>query len=212
MKPKFILIPFIIITLSFTSACTLFTVRTLNEDAEAKAGFDADAYVESVWESLFIPAYLDQAQEITQLLSQLRTDEAATTAEHGRRTGTGNYSFMVYGEANVLSVDLESRIGLMAIDLTPFDGEADAHIAIGPVLRRTNIAAIDAVGFIQFNDFVNQTEFATVSDAVKNRIVAEVLEPLDLASLEGRTINFRGAFTLNDIDALEIVPIRIEVQ
>lgn len=211
MKSKYVLILFII-ALSFTSACTLFTVRTLNEDAEAKAGFDAAGYVESVWESQFIPTYLEQAQEITSLLTQLREDESTTTTAHGKRTGTGNFSFMVYGEAQVLDVDLESRIGLMAIDLAPYDGEADANIAIGPVLRRTNIAAVDAVGFIQFNDFVNQTEFANVSDAVKNRIVAEVLEPIDLASLEGKTINFRGAFTLNDINALEIVPVRIEVQ
>jgi predicted lipoprotein len=211
MKSKFLLILFIL-ALSSTSACTLFTVRTLDEDSEAKAGFNAEAYVEGIWESQFIPAYMDQAQEITGLLTQLRENESATIETYGKRTGTGNYSFMVHGEAQVLSVDTESRIGLMEIDLTPYDGTADATVAIGPVIRRTNIAAVDAVGFIQFNDFVNQTEFATVSDAIKTRILNEVLTPIDLPSLQGKTINFRGAFTLNDINALEIVPIRIEVQ
>ena len=207
------LIPYLLLLLIFSlTGCTLATVRSLNEDAEAKAGFNPDLYVESIWESQFLPIVQERAVEMNALLEAIRTDQNAAIETYGSRTGTGAFSFLTFAEARVLSLDTESRVGLMSIDLEPFDGVADATIAIGPVIRRRNNAAIDAVGFIRFNDFVNQTEFSSVSDAIKSRILRDVLEPLDLSTLVGQTIFFRGAFTLENIDELEIIPITLEVR
>ena len=212
MLKKFRLILGLISIVLAVTSCQLATVRSLSEDDEAKAGFDPHNYVHEMWETRFVPTFLESAVEINQLLAEIRADRDAAITAHGNRSGTGNFSFMVHGEARVLEVDTESRIGLMSVDFDPFDGQPDANIAIGPVIRRTNNAAIDAVGFIRFNDFVNQTEFASVSDAIKSRILTEVLEPLDLPSLQDQTIAFYGAFTLDDVNNMEIVPIRIEVR
>lgn len=193
------------------SGCTFATVRSLEDDEEAKAGFDPNAYVDGIWEDQLIATITENAIEINDLLSEIDADEDAAIERHGARSGTGAYSFMVHGEAEVLEVNLESRIGLMTLDFAPTDGEADATMAIGPVIRNRNNSVRDAVGFIQFNDFVNQTEFAGVSSAIKDRILAEVIEPLALDSLQGKTISFYGAFTFDNRDDIEIVPIQVEV-
>lgn len=205
------LLLFSLVSLSL-SACTLATVRSLSDDDEAKAGFNADDYVAGLWDDQFIPAYREQAVEFTDLVGQIRADEAAAISAHGFRNGTGGYSFMTKGEAQVLEVDTSSRIGFMSLDFEPYDGQADANLAIGPVIRGRNNAATDAVRFIRFQDFVNQTEFAAVSTAIKSRILAEVLNDLDLENIAGKTISFHGAFTLETLDNIELVPIILEVR
>lgn len=194
-----------------SSSCVLATVRPLEEDNEAKAGFNSEAYVNEIWDSQLIPTVNENAVEVTALLSDLNTDQAGTTQLHGKRSGTGAYSFLIYGDAQVLEVDRESRIGLMSLDFPPYDGESDANMAIGPVIRNRNNAILDAVGFIQFNDFVNQTEFANVGSAIKDRILRDVISMLDLDNLKDKHIHFYGAFTLDDLSNIEIVPITLEV-
>ncbi|MBZ0304406.1 MAG: DUF2291 domain-containing protein [Anaerolineae bacterium] len=193
------------------TACTLATVRSLEEDAAATAGFIPEDYVDGIWDSQLIPTVREKAVEVTELLAALNTNESGATEIYGKRSGTGAYSFLIYGDATVLEVNLESRIGLMSLDFAPYDGEADANMAIGPVIRNRNEAVRDAVGFIQFNDFVNQTEFAGVGSAIKDRILRDVIGAIDLETIAGKTLHFYGAFTLDDLSNIEIVPIILEV-
>lgn len=199
-----LLLSFLLLT-----GCTLVTVRTLEEDRIAKEGFSAENYVNSIWESDFLPTLEENAVEIGQLLSEIDADEDTATEQYGNRTSTGPYSFMTQGEAKILTVDRESRVGLAHLDLQPYDGEVDIYLAIGPVLRGN--ALRDAVGFIAFNDFTNQVEFAQVSDALKERADVEVLTPFAVDERIGQTIRFLGAFTLDDRDEIVIMPVRLEV-
>ncbi|MBZ0308420.1 MAG: DUF2291 domain-containing protein, partial [Anaerolineae bacterium] len=103
-------------------------------------------------------------------------------------------------------------IGFMTLDIAPFDGAPDAAMAIGPVIRGRDTSLRDAVGFIQYNAFTNQTEFAQISDAMKDRILNTVISEIDLTTIQGKTISFYGTFMLNDVNDLEIVPVMVEVQ
>jgi predicted lipoprotein len=199
------------ILLLTTTSCVLATVRSLEEDEAANQGFNPAAYVDGIWDDQLLPTVRENAVEVTVLLAELDADQAAATRNYGHRSGTGAYSFLIFGNAKVLLVDLSSRIGLMSLDFPPYDGEPDANMAIGPVIRNRNDAVRDAVGFIQFNDFVNQTEFAGVGSAIKDRILRDVISNLDLESIEGKTIHFYGAFTLDDLANIEIVPVILEV-
>ncbi|MAU13862.1 MAG: hypothetical protein CL607_28855 [Anaerolineaceae bacterium] len=199
-----LLLSFLLLT-----GCTLVTVRTLEEDRIAKEGFSAENYVNSIWESDFLPTLEENAVEIGHLLSEIDADEDTATEQYGNRTSTGPYSFMAQGEAKILNVDRESRVGLAHLDLQPYDSEVDIYLAIGPVLRGN--ALRDAVGFIAFNDFTNQVEFAQVSDALKERADVEVLTPFGVDERIGQTIRFLGAFTLDDRNEIVIMPVRLEV-
>lgn len=194
------------------SACKIATIRSIDEDEEAKAGFNAAKYVDSIWDSKLIPTFQDEAVEVTQLLQQLDANQNTAIQTYGHRSGTGEYSFMIYGEAKAIAYSEELRIGRITLDFAPYDGQSDASILTGPVIPRRNNALRDAVGFINFNDFVNQTEFADVSSALKDRVIEGVIGSIDLQNIDGKTLKFHGAFSLVDRSNIEIVPVIIEVQ
>jgi len=198
----------VVLSAAMLSGCTLATVRSLQEDGEAKEGFNPDTYVVDIWESQFIPTMNEGAIDISTLLEGLAADEQGTIEQYGKRTSSGPFSFMTRGEGRILELDRSSRVGLAALDLSPFDGEADVYLAIGPVLRGN--ALRDAVGFIVFNDFTNQVEFASVSSALKDYIAANVLEPSNIDSLVGETVRFMGAFTFEELDEIVIMPVMLE--
>ncbi len=199
----------LMLSLLILTGCSLATVRTIEEDRLAKEGFSAQNYVAGIWDDDFMPTLENESVEITTLLSEIDVDEDAAIEQYGNRTSTGSYSFMASGEAQILLINRESRVGLAELDLAPYDGTADIFLAIGPVLRGN--ALRDAVGFISFNDFTNQVEFAQVSDALKDRVDSDVLSQIDIDSLTGETIQFLGAFSLDDRDEIVIMPVRIEV-
>ena len=66
----------------------------------------------------------------------------------GRQDPGGPAYFSVKGEGRVLSADTRSRVGVLFVDVAPFDRRADVSIQIGPVLRGT--ALRDATGFVRF--------------------------------------------------------------
>jgi len=205
------------------SGCVLATVRTLSEDEEAKQGFTGESYVAEIWDSKVLPAYDEHAQDITTLLAAIAQDQTAAIAAYGHRSGTGAYSFMVRGEAQIVTFDSSSRAGVLTLDFTPPDGTVDASMVIGPLIKISQRSAVrDAVGFIEYGQFVNQQEFADVAAAMGDRIVRMVAEALgvdspdairdlDPAQLEGKTIRFVGAFSLDDPANILIIPVRLEV-
>jgi predicted lipoprotein len=209
------------------SGCVFATVRTIKEDEQAKEGFNAENYVSSIWDSQVLPAYEQQAQDITTLLALVDSDEASAISQYGHRSGTGPYSFMVKGEARVVTFDTTSRAGLLTLDLIPPDGAPDGtpdvSMAVGPLVKISQRAAVrDAVGFIEYGKFVNQQEFAAVANAMGDRIIVmiaaalgadtvDAIRDIPPANLEGKTISFIGAISLEDRANIIIVPIELKV-
>lgn len=203
--------------------CTLATVRTLHEDQEAKVAFSGDQYVSEIWDSQVLPAYRDQAQDIGTLFDLIAEDQQAAIEQFGRRSGTGPYSFMVRGQGQIVDYDTSSRTGLLTVDLTPPDGTADISVVVGPLVKISQQASVrDAVGFIQYGNFVNQQEFADVAKGMGNRIIAMITQELGAAdadaireidpeTLKGKTITFVGAFSLDSLADPTIVPVELEV-
>jgi predicted lipoprotein len=201
----------LILVLMLSSACKLATIKSIEEAEAAQQGFDAVAYVDGIWGSQVLPTIESDATDLAELLAALDDNEDAAIAEYGHRSGTGPFSFMVRGSAQVISIDTSSRAGLMLLDLPPYDGKPDISMAIGPVIRGNAIR--DAVGFIKYEDFTNQMEFASIYREINNRVKDEILGDLDFESFPGKTINFRGAFTLEEGDGnLIVVPVWLEEQ
>lgn len=205
------------------SGCVLATVRTLDEDEVAKEGFTGEKYVAEIWDDEVLPTYDEQAQDLPTLLALIAQDEQAAIDQYGHRSGTGPYSFMVRGEGRVVALDTSSRSGIITLDLAPPDGTPDASMVIGPLIKVSQRSAVrDAVGFIQYGAFTNQQEFADVATAMGERITAMIAEALGLddieairemdpAQIEGKTVQFVGAMSLDGADELTIVPVRLTV-
>lgn len=176
-------------------ACKVATVRPIESGEAAASGresFDAARYVESIWSTRVVPAVEDNATECGQLLQAFRTDRDATLRSLGRGP-RGPAHVLVKGEGAVVSVDRSSRAGLLGLDVAPRDGAPDVWLQVGPVLQGT--ALRDAVGFISFDDFVNQVDYADVGNALNQRVLDSVLQDLDAASAEGTKVSFAGVLT-----------------
>jgi predicted lipoprotein len=195
----------------FAAACT---VKPIGWQAAAGSGgsqnaggvFDAKAYVASIWSSKVLPAFATKAVDAATLLGALGTDAAGAKKTYGTQsTDGGPFSFMVKGTGHVLNAGPDG----LAVDLAPSDGKADVTIITGPVILGT--AVRDAVGFIQFSDFVNQVDFAQVSTELNRMVKTTVFASLDTTHAVGQTVDFAGAFTLSDPAAITIVPIRLSL-
>ena len=182
-------------------------IRTVEEDELIKKGFDAKAYVENIWKSKIIPTISEEAEDITFILDELFKNKEVTEEKYGGRSGTGSYSFMVKGKAEITSLNTASRVGTLSIKLEKkYDSEI--FITLGPVIKKDSIR--DAVKFIKFNDFVNQLDFADVSRIIKVRVLNEIIGPLKLKEITGKIINFEGAITFDRKDKIYITPTKIE--
>ena len=199
-----IIILFIFILYSYFFASV---IRTVEEDELIKKGFDPVSYVENIWESKILTTIHNDSEEITFILDQLFKNQELAEEKYGHRSGTGSFSFMVRGKAEVVSLNKKSRVGTLSIKLEK-EYDSEIYITIGPVIKKDSIR--DAVKFIKFNDFVNQLDFADVSRVIKVRVLNEIIGPLNLKEIAGKKINFEGAITFDRKDKIYITPTNID--
>ena len=138
----------------------------------------------------------------------IRDSKELAEEKYGHRSGTGSYSFMVNGEAEIISLNKESRVGTLELKLSK-DYDAQIFITIGPVIKKDSVR--DAVKFIKFNDFVNQLDFAGVSRIIKTRVMNEIIGPLNLNNIVGKQISFEGAITFDRNDKIFITPTMLDL-
>ncbi len=177
-------------------SCVPWTVVPIDDDSQPSQALDPAAYVDSIWDSRLLPTVKENAVELPTVLAQL--------------PGPAGQYVLVKGLGRVLSLDTSSRSGRLLLDLEPYDGDADAALLVGPVILGT--ALRDAVGFIEFTDFVNQLQYADVANELNNHVIADVVGALDLANLPGKTIAFFGACAATTGTLPEIVPVEVTVE
>jgi predicted lipoprotein len=208
----------LMLLVAFTLAsCKLATIRPLDpktgkamlSEEEAQKAFNAETYVAERWEDPLLTTVQSSAIEMSTLLSELTANSAAASEKYGRQLGSGPFNFSVKGQGIVTEVDTSSRAGLARIDLEPADGKADVAIAVGPVIKGTGLR--DAMPFINFNQFVNQLEYADVSKKLHERVMKDVIGSVDLTTLQGKTVSFAGAFAFKDVESIAVTPVELKV-
>ena len=194
------------------AGCKLASVRPLPSSGAAALDtrvFDASAYAESVWSSRVLPTVEREATDCARLLASLKSDPEGTTRRLGRGPRGPQY-FLVKGEGRVVSVDRSSRTGLVGLDVGPADGQAagkaDVWLQIGPVIQ--GMAIRDAVGFIAFDQFLNQIEYADAGNALNQRVLDTVARDFDVERAKGSVVSFVGALTPGE--RAVITPVRLQ--
>ena len=164
--------------------------------------FDAVAYVDDAW-----PRTVQEAEGTAVTVVAAR---AAAVAPAAAGAPTSLRPVFVKVTGVVTDVDRRSRVGVAQVQ-----GDAGERVAVqvGPVLRGT--ALRDALGFVRFTDFANQTEFAAIANAFNDRVLRDVVAPIDLDALKGRTLTIVGAAVVpaagNDA-AIDVVPVVMRVE
>jgi predicted lipoprotein len=195
------------------TACKLWTIRPLEEKPQtpiaAAQQFNAAAYVDSIWQSKVIPTMLEKAVDLTAVLSALDADPEEAKKRYSSGDAGGAAHFIVKGEGRVSRVNSGSQNRAISISLPGYKGKTEVALQLGPAFRGTSLR--DAVGFIQFNQFVNQLQFAEVGAKLNDRVATEVIKDFDLTTAQGKQISFHGAFTLSDRSKILITPVRLDI-
>jgi predicted lipoprotein len=171
-----------------------WTVRPL--EGQKPVVFDPGGFVSSAWPRLVRDAILT-ATEVSDVVPA-----AGASPTRAR---------FVKGRGVVTAVDRRSRVGVILVRV-PGSSPVTVAIQIGPVVRGT--ALRDASGFIRFSDFTNQTEYAAAANALNESALRVAIAPLQVESLQGRTVAFvaaAGTAAPREDGAIEIVPVQLEL-
>ena len=206
-----------------------FTVVSI-EDAEntvQSEAFDPVAYVDGIWESQILPTFNEQAVELSNILSEMEPDASGTAPkddlidianQYGLITVGEAHAYIVKGSGKIVSVNAETSLGTAEVMLDGYDGPIKVQLYIGTRIPSDDTSVRDAVGFITFGDFKEQTEYGKAGSEINKRVLATTLAGIDREDLVGKTISFTGAFTIRtfnllqiDVSEIPIVPVEIEL-
>jgi len=193
------------------ASCKLWTIRPIESKGQKPAlsqQFNAGAYVDSIWQNKVVPTMLEKAVDLPTVLAALDADVETAKKQYGSGDTGGATHFIVKGAGRVSRVESRSQNRSVSLVLPNYRGKADVAIQVGPAFR--GMALRDAVGFIQFNQFVNQLQFADVGAELNDRVATAVVKDLDLATAQGKQVSFCGAFTLGDRAKIIITPVKLE--
>ena len=168
------------------SACTVVDLDSdgkpiIPADPSAKPDFSNETpqqIAQNYWKPKILPAAHSQA-----------LDWAALKQAQGQLSGTQNKSVYSKFTGTVTALDTEGLERKLTLNV---NGEK-VTLQLGPILRGN--AVRDAAGFIRFEDFKNQVQFAQVARAL-NKLALSSLPPLD-AGWVGQPVTVLAAFTLS---------------
>lgn len=202
---------------TLTACSAFFTVVPIAEEGQlseggsnSNKGFDKIAYVDKIWESKVLPTVKSKAVDFDTLYTALSQNKAEASQKYGNKVG-GPYNFMTKFAGKVTTVNTQSRAGTIIVETQAGGKAVPVTVQIGPVFPGT--ALRDAVGFISFNEFVNQLQFADVADELNTRAYNLSLKGKPFDTLVGKTVAITGAFTLDtDPDHVTVMPVYFEIQ
>ncbi|RFU93974.1 DUF2291 domain-containing protein [Sphaerochaeta halotolerans] len=173
--------------------------------------FDAVEYVHDIWDDRVLTIFEEEAYDLKELLSLLRTDTETTKKKYGiRKEELSPYTFIVSGTFPIYEVNRDSSAGLLVLDLPDLSQESNCTIQIGPVIKKSMVR--DALEFIKFDDFNNQIEFANISREINFYIRDNVVSVVNESWEPGMNVSFLGAFTLYDgSEEIMITPVWLEL-
>jgi predicted lipoprotein len=206
-----------------------FTVVEIAEVERAvqSEAFDAVAYVDEIWTSRLLPTFREKAVELSTVLVDMEPGQDGTAAKegltevaqrHGLITVGEAHVYMVQGSGKIIAVNASTSLGTIEVDLDGYDGPIKVLLYIGTRIPSDETSVRDAVGFITFGDFREQTEYGKVGSEINKRILVDVLGDIDKDDLPGKTIRFIGAFNIRtfnliqiDLKEIRIVPVELEL-
>jgi len=171
---------------------------------EHKIVFDANLFVNSIWEKELINVY-DSATDLTELIAMLNEDPELTFRDQANALGIGNIGyFRVKGEGTVMRVTENNVLLKVAGQIV----ELETEFIFGNAVR-------DASGLVKVNDYDLTSDFNSISESINDRIRREVIPNFRAKVEEGNTVSFNGALELNkahlNLSLPEVIPVSIQI-
>jgi predicted lipoprotein len=181
-------------------------IRKLDSAKNKTEGFDLASYTRILWER-DLPEIARQGADIRSLLGALQDDPATTCRTRGHKLGISQtVYFFARGTGTITSLDDENVI------VTLGDGR-QVKVATDFIFGN---AVREASGLVNIDDFLNMTDFNNVSVDLNKRVKENVAKPLRNAAVPGMSIEFAGAFEVNEKkpepNGIRIIPVIAEVK
>jgi len=202
------------ILLAVTCAMSLMTgcvkvVKIGEEDKlTGKTQFSASDSVSDMWAGA-VEDIAGRAVDLPTFLKEANGDLASLADKYGKYyMGTsGSISYPVKGTGTVQEVNQEKKAGYMVVKLDGYDGSEIIKLQIGTIYKGSSTR--DTLSIIDFGDYTNQEEWAAISKQLHTMIDENVIKPADPSTLQGKSIDFVGTFTVDDNEELLITPVSL---
>ncbi len=170
--------------------------------------FNAQAYIDGMFQSKAVPALKAKAVDFTTLMTEAKGDLDTVGAKYGRRSQESSpYNFIVKGTATVEEIKTELRAGYVTLKIKGYTGNAVVKMACGPVFKGTSTR--DSIESIKFEDFKNQVTFAALSTAIHTNLTKNLFSKIKVSELKGKTIDFYGTFANEQSSEIWLTPFEI---
>lgn len=192
---------------SLIAGCTIVPIDEEGNPIGVGETFNADKYVEGIWESRVIPTFREESLPIEEIIQALDKDPQEARQKYGKQRAVGGpFTFMVRGIGQVVDT---TPSGLL-VDLPPYDGVPDLMLKTGPVFTGTEVR--DALDFIKFKDFRDVTQYFAVANKLNERVRNLVVSEIDKSTIIGKTVEFYGAFSLKESNEIILIPVILEIR
>ncbi|MBI0557806.1 DUF2291 family protein [Pectobacterium parmentieri] len=182
------------------SACTVVDLDENGKpiipvDPTSTPGYSAmtpENIATALWQPTLLPTAQQQALSWDDVRKMQATLEgAARKAVYARLQGP------------IGGIDRESREGKLVLNVK----DDTVTLQLGPIVKGNAIR--DAAGFIRFDDFKNQVQFAQLARALNSKAIASLPE-LD-ASMQGKTVNVLAALVVTKQGISDAVPMTLNL-
>jgi predicted lipoprotein len=204
LAPRFGAALALLATLGGCKVLTLEQDRRMRE--QAQGGFNASTLVDGMWQGKVVPALTTAAVPLAALAGQAKAGSLdAYGAQHGRRSSSeAPWVFMVSGGGRVVSIDRQSRAGVMVVDVA---GVGPVSVALGPVVLSTGLR--DSLKFLSFADLPDQLAYGAVAGALNDHALRAVT-PVAAHLNPGAQVDFIGATQVpTEGEAWQVMPLRV---
>ncbi|MBR2142128.1 DUF2291 domain-containing protein [Anaerovibrio sp.] len=210
-KISFIVMLCLVMIVSLTGCVKVVEIGHEDEITGTKR-FDAAGSVEAIWQSQAVPELKEKAVDLTKLLTESNGTLQSVAGKYGKYSmGTsGELSFIVKGNGKVTEINTEKRAGYMTVQLEGYNGPIAVKLQIGPVFKGSAIR--DSLSFIKYEDYTNQVDWAKISQSIHDVVAKDVIEPANVSSLMGKTVEFTGCFTVDKPDEILVTPAELIVK
>lgn len=206
-----------------------FTVVKIEDVEQAVLSeiFDPVTYVDSIWDSQIMPTFNEKAVELPTILSQFEVDADGMASkdsllpivkEYGLTTAGDAHIYLVKGSGTISQINTDTSLGTIELTVNGYDGPIKVLLYIGTRIPSDETSIRDGVGFIYIGDFKDQMEYGKVCQEINKRILSQVLGNLDIDSLLGKTVTFKGAFNIRtfnliqiNLEEIRIVPVELTI-
>jgi len=213
MKKRISLIFMICLVMVFSLTGCVKVVQIGHEDEiTGNKAFNAAESVEAIWSSQAVPELKEKAVELPKLLTEANGTLKSVAKKYGKYSmgDSGELSFVVKGKGQVTEINTEKKAGYMVVKLEGYDGPMVVKLQIGSVFK--GAALRDSLSFIKYEDYTNQVDWAKISQSIHDVVAKDVIAPANVAELQGKTIEFTGAFTVDKPDEILITPAELIVK